>query len=109
VVAISASSSTSIHPQKVPHFALPWLTISHRLRRIKCGEERPACARCVKSGWKCDGYADTKTPALAAATAAKSLTGAVPNMFLSPPAPWGNEKELAVGTAKEEGDRTITG
>ena len=62
----------------------------------------------MKSGWKCDGYADTKASALTAATAAKSLTGAVPNMFLSP-APRGNEKELAVGTAKEESDRTIKG
>ena len=42
------------------------------------------------------------------ATAAQSLTGAAPNMFLSP-APRGNEKELAVGTAKEESDRTIKG
>lgn len=24
-----------------------------RLRRIKCGEERPLCARCVKSGLEC--------------------------------------------------------
>ena len=42
------------------------------------------------------------------ATAAQSLTGAAPNMFLSP-APRGNEKELAVGTAKEDGYRTIKG
>lgn len=27
-----------------------------RIRRLKCGEERPSCYRCVKSGWQCDGY-----------------------------------------------------
>lgn len=26
------------------------------LRRLKCGEEKPSCERCVKSGWPCDGY-----------------------------------------------------
>jgi hypothetical protein len=32
--------------------------ILHRTRKIKCGEERPSCARCVKSGWKCGGYSE---------------------------------------------------
>ncbi|XEV03220.1 hypothetical protein FSHL1_008507 [Fusarium sambucinum] len=27
-----------------------------RKRRIKCDEKRPACTKCVQSGWKCDGY-----------------------------------------------------
>ncbi|CAJ0546887.1 Ff.00g015140.m01.CDS01 [Fusarium sp. VM40] len=27
-----------------------------RKRRIKCDETKPACERCVRSGWKCDGY-----------------------------------------------------
>jgi len=31
-----------------------------RIRRLKCGEEKPRCQRCVKSGWQCDGY---ETPA----------------------------------------------
>lgn len=26
------------------------------MRRLKCGEERPQCFRCKKSGWRCDGY-----------------------------------------------------
>jgi hypothetical protein len=30
------------------------------MRRVKCGEERPDCERCRKSGWRCDGY-DTIT------------------------------------------------
>src|ERR1700710_953308 len=26
------------------------------MRRLKCGEEKPGCLRCAKSGWQCDGY-----------------------------------------------------
>ncbi|KAG9252438.1 uncharacterized protein F5Z01DRAFT_228099 [Emericellopsis atlantica] len=45
----------------------------HLPRRIKCDELRPACARCVRSGWKCDGYPST-TPS-SAARAALSRSG----------------------------------
>ncbi|KAF9875313.1 C6 zinc finger domain protein [Colletotrichum karsti] len=31
--------------------------ITCKVRRIKCDERRPACARCVTTGRKCDGYA----------------------------------------------------
>lgn len=31
-------------------------TIDFRIRRLKCGEERPSCHRCLRSGWICDGY-----------------------------------------------------
>jgi hypothetical protein len=27
-----------------------------RVRRVKCGEERPACIRCTSTGRTCDGY-----------------------------------------------------
>ena len=27
-----------------------------RIRRVKCGEEKPECQRCLKFGVKCDGY-----------------------------------------------------
>lgn len=27
-----------------------------RRRKIKCGEERPECQRCMYSGWRCPGY-----------------------------------------------------
>ncbi|WXC60149.1 hypothetical protein SNK03_006008 [Fusarium graminearum] len=27
-----------------------------RKRRIKCDETRPACTKCIQSGWECDGY-----------------------------------------------------
>lgn len=31
-----------------------------RIRRVKCGEEKPACERCLKFGVKCDGYETTQ-------------------------------------------------
>jgi hypothetical protein len=35
----------------------------HRARRVKCDEGKPYCARCVKFGVECDGYAlPNKTP-----------------------------------------------
>ncbi|CZT10035.1 uncharacterized protein RCO7_03172 [Rhynchosporium graminicola] len=30
--------------------------VTCKIRRLKCGEEKPSCHRCVKSGWHCDGY-----------------------------------------------------
>ncbi|KAJ6017114.1 hypothetical protein N7451_000493 [Penicillium sp. IBT 35674x] len=33
-----------------------------RKRRVKCGEERPACLRCTTTGRICDGYAVPATP-----------------------------------------------
>lgn len=40
-----------------------FLTRNHRKRRIKCDEARPACGRCLRSGWKCDGYPGPNTAA----------------------------------------------
>ncbi len=34
-----------------------------KIRRIKCDETQPACQRCSKSGWKCDGVLSTTRPA----------------------------------------------
>ena len=28
----------------------------HRIRRVKCDEEKPSCLRCTSTGRKCDGY-----------------------------------------------------
>ncbi|KAK5735103.1 hypothetical protein LTR17_008439 [Elasticomyces elasticus] len=33
-----------------------------RIRRIKCDEGLPACAKCVRSGWTCDGYEASPPP-----------------------------------------------
>ncbi|KAL2072939.1 hypothetical protein VTL71DRAFT_10263 [Oculimacula yallundae] len=30
--------------------------VTCKIRRLKCGEEKPNCHRCLKSGWHCDGY-----------------------------------------------------
>lgn len=32
------------------------LTFIFRIRRVKCGEEKPFCFRCIKFGIECDGY-----------------------------------------------------
>lgn len=32
------------------------LTATCSVRRIKCGEEKPSCLRCISTGRKCDGY-----------------------------------------------------
>ncbi|KAF7928938.1 uncharacterized protein EAE97_009780 [Botrytis byssoidea] len=37
-----------------------------RIRRVKCGEERPRCLRCTKTGRKCDGY-DSDHPEMSSA------------------------------------------
>ncbi|KAG4430466.1 hypothetical protein IFR05_014055 [Cadophora sp. M221] len=36
---------------------------SHLQRRVKCGEERPFCLRCIKFGVQCDGYGVLDNPA----------------------------------------------
>ena len=74
----------------------------HRIRRIKCGEERPNCLRCVKSGWQCDGYGKSKR------NTANPPIDDVPNLFLSTPTPTA-EEEPAAGTANEEVDRITKG
>lgn len=42
-----------------------------RQRRIKCDEEKPACQRCIRSGWACPGY----HPQNLASDARQSATG----------------------------------
>ncbi|TVY37707.1 Transcriptional regulatory protein [Lachnellula occidentalis] len=34
--------------------------ITCKIRRVKCGEEKPCCKRCTSTGRKCDGYAPVK-------------------------------------------------
>lgn len=38
------------------------LTSLHRMRRVKCDEQRPNCKRCVSAGWKCTGFAAAIRP-----------------------------------------------
>ncbi|KAK4167550.1 hypothetical protein QBC43DRAFT_341912 [Cladorrhinum sp. PSN259] len=37
--------------------------ITCKIRKVKCGEEKPFCNRCTKTGRRCDGYLDAKTMA----------------------------------------------
>lgn len=37
--------------------------ITCKIRRVKCGEEKPFCKRCTSTGRKCDGYAPVNQPA----------------------------------------------
>ncbi|KAF7626752.1 hypothetical protein AFLA_014138 [Aspergillus flavus NRRL3357] len=52
--------------------------ITCKIRKVKCDEGKPACARCVSTGRKCDGYASQTTssnisqPLLTAVTAKSS-------------------------------------
>lgn len=104
LVAISASSSTSsLRPGPIQR--IKNADRLNRRRRIKCSEERPSCARCVKSGWKCDSYGDTKPLTSMGPPAAKSLTGAAPNLFLSTPPPAVDDEDPAVGTVNEDFNR----
>jgi Fungal Zn(2)-Cys(6) binuclear cluster domain/Fungal specific transcription factor domain len=47
--AVSSSSLVSLSLSADPNS-------KNRIRRLKCGEEKPSCVRCIKSGWHCDGY-----------------------------------------------------
>ena len=38
------------------------LTVPHRTRRVKCGEEKPYCLRCINFGIDCAGYLTPKPP-----------------------------------------------
>lgn len=33
-----------------------WPFLQNRTRRLKCGEERPHCKRCIRAGLQCGGY-----------------------------------------------------
>lgn len=43
-----------------------------KLRRVKCGEEKPNCERCVRSGRRCDGYESPQSIATTAISRAPS-------------------------------------
>lgn len=73
-----------------------------RIRRIKCGEEKPSCVKCLKSGWKCEGYGydDFKRqPAVE-----PPIIGSVPDLYLSAPTPRAEppEEEAACCAIKDE-------
>jgi hypothetical protein len=44
----------------MPNIHFQFADVLDRARKIKCGEEGPSCARCVRLGWKC--WADIVNP-----------------------------------------------
>jgi hypothetical protein len=54
----------------LPSFVGFLMYLLFRIRRLKCGEEKPRCLRCVKSGWQCDGY---ETPAESSSSKSSAL------------------------------------
>jgi hypothetical protein len=86
-----------------------WLSADtgNRIRKIKCGEERPHCSRCIKSGWNCDGYGDIKRLVSVKRTG-KQFAGEEPNLFLSRSTSV-EEEEHTAGTDKEEAERISRG
>jgi len=47
-----------------------------RIRRVKCGEEKPACLRCTSTGRTCDGYDKDRWPARNRTVVTDPLEGA---------------------------------
>ena len=48
-----------------PVWHVPWTERTpNRIRRVKCGEEKPECLRCSSTGRKCDGYDESLGPPL---------------------------------------------
>ncbi|KAE8448837.1 hypothetical protein EG329_008839 [Mollisiaceae sp. DMI_Dod_QoI] len=58
--------------------------VTCKIRRLKCGEERPSCYRCVKSGWHCDGYDHVNTLSASNDGAMASLLPRTPSLSPSP-------------------------
>ncbi|KAH8687391.1 hypothetical protein BGZ60DRAFT_363786 [Tricladium varicosporioides] len=54
--------------------------ITCKIRRLKCGEERPGCVRCSKSGWQCDGYEHTIDNSSASSSAGPTSTPGSSNL-----------------------------
>ncbi|KAK4191986.1 transcriptional regulatory protein moc3 [Podospora australis] len=58
-VSATSSPTTSQAPRKRTRASKPKVRtgcITCKIRRVKCGEEKPACLRCTSTGRTCDGY-----------------------------------------------------
>ncbi|KAI8721312.1 Zn(2)-C6 fungal-type domain-containing protein [Fusarium sp. LHS14.1] len=77
--------------------------ITCRIRRVRCDEQKPSCNRCLSTGRKCDGYADsnstdlpsppTSVNASSSETRMPRRNAAIP-MSLGLPLPRRNDEEL---------------
>ncbi|KAH6669546.1 hypothetical protein B0J14DRAFT_657641 [Halenospora varia] len=53
---MSTSSSVTAVASERPRIRAKKPKVKTGIRRVKCDEKKPICARCSKSGYKCDGY-----------------------------------------------------
>ncbi|EEU42850.1 uncharacterized protein NECHADRAFT_84128 [Fusarium vanettenii 77-13-4] len=49
--------TTPVKPKFKRAFSHKQTHAVHRIRRVKCDEEKPICRRCINEKFKCDGYA----------------------------------------------------
>ncbi|PYI01602.1 hypothetical protein BO78DRAFT_246430 [Aspergillus sclerotiicarbonarius CBS 121057] len=68
--------------------------ITCKIRHVKCGEEKPECRECIRTGRKCDGYTDASQTQLG-----QAIATSVPN-YAWTPSPDRN-LVLVPGTRKE--------
>jgi hypothetical protein len=57
---MQVSSALWLNPASPPSCKYPGLISRNRIRRVKCDEGKPECARCLKFGATCDGYNEPK-------------------------------------------------
>ncbi|KAH7242798.1 hypothetical protein BKA59DRAFT_547007 [Fusarium tricinctum] len=55
-----------------------------KIRRVRCDEGKPACNRCVSTGWTCDGYT---SPSTSPSTASSDLSSSPSPTPLKPKSP----------------------
>ncbi|KAH6953613.1 hypothetical protein DER45DRAFT_528184 [Fusarium avenaceum] len=55
-----------------------------KIRRVRCDEGKPACNRCVSTGWTCDGYT---SPSPSSSTASSDLSKSPSPTPLNPKSP----------------------
>lgn len=59
---LSLQTTPSVKPKRRQTQRSRTGCLTCRIRRVKCGEEKPCCLRCTHTGRKCDGYSIKKTP-----------------------------------------------
>ncbi|KAL3486216.1 hypothetical protein BJX62DRAFT_246950 [Aspergillus germanicus] len=51
-----AQTPEGVKRERPPENVAVWCLTKRRIRRVKCDEQRPSCAKCVSTGRACDGY-----------------------------------------------------
>lgn len=65
-----------------------------RKRRVKCAEQKPSCAQCIKTGRECDGYTES-------ASWSNRIKGVRTAVSVVPPRPIRSPSALFAGTPEE--------